>query len=657
MAAAEPQAASAPAGIQPAARPQDDLFQAANGRWLQDTPIPPNKSSYGSFTVLRDLSDARVRQIAEAAAAHVAEGQAAAGSAEQKIGRFYRSYIDEAAIDSRGMAPLAPWLQQIDDVKDTDGLVQLWGRWQGVVRTPVRAGVGPDRKEPGINRASLYQGGLGLPDREYYLGAEPNQVAARAAYQRYLEVLLAHTGSSDPAADAQTVFALETQLAQAQWTRVQNRDVLKSYNPMTVDALAVAAPGFEWRAFAAAAQLDRIDRWSVAQPSYATALADLLQHTPLATWKLYTRAALADGLADVLPKALRDADFAFHGKALQGQPQPLPRWQQASAQLGGVLGEAVGQLYVAQYFPPAYKARMRALVDQLMAAYASSIDHLAWMGPETKLKAQAKLAKYAVKIGYPDQWRDIAALDIVDGDALGNSARCQRFEYARRAAQLGRPVDRSEWHLTPQTVNAYYNPSFNEVVFPAAILQPPFFDAAADDAVNYGAIGAVIGHEISHGFDDQGSQFDGDGKLENWWTDADRKAFEALGARLVAEFDALQPVPGHPVNGKLTLGENIADLSGLQIAYKAYHRSLGGQPAPVIDGLTGDQRFFFGWARAWRNKMRDERALQLLAVDPHSPTQFRANQPAMNLDAFAQAFDVKPGDGMYRAPAERIHIW
>jgi putative endopeptidase len=639
--------------LDPAVRPQDDLFRAANGHWLQATQIPPDKADWGITREMRDRSDARVRQIVE----DLAQAKHAPGSIEQKIGDFYASFMDEAAIDQAGLAPVQPWLAEIDAVQTPAQLARLVGRLQGVNDTPLALAVYPDAKEPGLYRALTWQDGLGLPDRDYYLLDDERFVKAREAYVAYLQKLFALAGDAAAAEHAKTVYALERRMAEAQWPRVDNRDPVKRYNPMTPAELAAKAPGFDWAAYFAGAGLPPLDRVTVSQPSYAIALAKLVAERPLAEHKLLLRARLLDGAADVLPKPFREARFAFRDQALRGLQQPLPRWQKATAALDEALGEGVGRIYVQRHFPPAYKARMQELVGRLFEAYRQSIDGLAWMGPETKQRAQAKLAKYSVKIGYPDVWRDYSKLEVKPGDAFGNLARAGRFEFERRAVRAGRPVDKREWGMTPQTVNAYYNPSFNEIVFPAAILEPPYFDMQADDAFNYGAIGATIGHEISHGFDDSGSQYDGDGRLDNWWTAADRKAFDALGAKLAAQFDAYEPVPGHHVNGKLTLGENIADLSGLEIAYKAYHLSLGGKPAPVIDGLTGDQRFFMGYAQSWREKMRDERLVQLLASDPHAPPQYRTNGPVMNIDAFHSSFGTTPKDGMWKPADQRIRIW
>jgi putative endopeptidase len=641
-------------GFDPAVRPQDDLFRAVNGGWLQATEIPADKADFGSFVQLRDLSDARVRALVD----ELARQPHAPGSVEQKVGDFYASYLDTAAIDKAGLAPVKPLLAEIDAIRTKGQLARWMGQAQGRIGTPVQLDVLPDFKQPTVNRAITWQGGLGLPDRDYYLKKDDARLAlAKAAYETYLKTLATLAGLKPAAASAARVLALEQRIAELHWDKVDNRDPVKIYNPGTVAELARSAPGLDWAAFLKAAGLPAIDRLSNSQPSATAGIAALIASVPLADWKLYFKLHTLDEAAPVLPAAFRDARFAFRGTALTGAKEPKPRWQQAVNELDGALGEAVGELYVARHFPADHKARMQALVSNLLASYRDSIDGLRWMSPATQAQAQDKLSKYTTKIGYPDRWRDYSRLQQRSGDALGNVLRAGRFEWERVAAKAGQKVDRGEWGMTPQTVNAYYNPLLNEIVFPAAILQPPFFDMAADDAANYGAIGAVIGHEISHGFDDQGSRFDGDGALRNWWTDEDRKAFEAATARLVSQYEAYEPLPGQHLNGKLTLGENIADLSGLQIAYKAYQRSLQGRPAPLIDGTTGAQRFFIGWSRVWRAKRREERTLQLLTVDPHSPNEFRANGAAMNHDAFHEAFDTRPGDRMYKPPQERIRLW
>ncbi|KQW00185.1 hypothetical protein ASC87_19310 [Rhizobacter sp. Root1221] len=635
------------------ARARHDLFVAANGEWLDATPIPADKSAYGVAYALVDRADARVQRICET----LGEQPQAPGSVGQKISKYYRTYLDEAAIDAAGLRPLEPLLDQIDAVDSPSALAALWGRWMGAVPAPVETQVTPDAKEPGRYRVTIRQDGLGLPDRDYYLRDGAGFAKARDAYRRYLGTLLTLAGDAEAEAHAQAVYALELQLAGVQWSQVDSRDAVKTYNPRTLPQLARLARGVDWPAYFTGAHTANIDHLSVSQPPYAAALSRIVQRTPLATWKLYQRVRVLDANAPVLPQPFRMAAFAFHGQALRGEEQPRPRWQQATAAVDHALGEGVGQIYVARHFPPEHRARMQALVDNLMVAYGQSIDTLHWMGPRTQARAKDKLSRYTTKIGYPDRWREYGDLSVVDGDALGNEMRARRFEHERLARQVGRAVDRSEWFMTPQTVNAYYEPSLNEIVFPAAILDAPYFDITADDATNYGAIGATIGHEISHGFDDQGSQFDGGGRLVNWWTRADRKAFDSLGNRLAQQFDGYEPVPGHRVNGRLTLGENIADLSGLEIAYKAYRLSLGGHEAPVVDGLTGDQRFFLSYAVSWREKARDARTLQQLTSDPHAPASYRTNGPVVNLDAFHEAFGTRPGDAMYKPRAERIHIW
>jgi putative endopeptidase len=641
------------AGFDPGVRVQDDLFRAVNGGWLQRTEIPADKSVYGAITMLRDLSDQRVRVITEELAAK----PQAPGSVEQKIADFYGAYTDTAAIDRAGLAAAKATLDSVNAIQTRADLARWLGQAMGKFDGPVELAVMPDFKNPGSNRVLTWQSGLGMPDRDYYLKDDERMRKARGAYELYLATLATLAGEQAPQEVAKQVLALETRIAEVQWAKVDNRNPAKIYNPMTLQALATQAPGFDWPGFVQAAGLGSVTTLSVSQPSAMTGTAKLLAEVDLAQWRQYLRLRVLDDAAEVLPQAVREASFVFHGAALTGTTQELPRWQKGIAKVNAALGEALGKVYVARHFPPGHKARMSALVNNLMGAYGESIQGLAWMTPATRTAALEKLSKYAIKIGYPDRWRDYGGLNVRTGDAFGNRARSGHFEWQRMAAKAGQPVDRSEWHMTPQTVNAYYNPTVNEIVFPAAILQPPIFDVQADDAVNYGAIGAVIGHEISHGFDDQGSQFDGDGMLRNWWTDADRKAFEAIGAQLVAQYEKYEPIAGKTLNGKLTLGENIADLSGLQIAYKAYLRSLGGKPAPVLDGHTGQQRFFMGWAQAWRAKVREERALQLLTTDPHSPPQFRANGAAVNHDGFHEAFKTQPGDAMFKPVAERVRIW
>lgn len=639
-------------GMDTSVRPQDDLFSAVNGGWITATRIPPDKASYGSFNILRDQSDERVKAIVEG----LASNRKLAGI-EQKLAAFYRSYMDTKVIDKQGLDLARALLDRIDAIHNDTDLARVLGKMQGVVKSPLVVSVGPDDKDTSTNVIVTWQSGIGLPDRDYFLKDTPKFAKAREAYQTYLETLLRLSGSKKAAADAREVFVLERKIAEAHWDKVDNRDPVKTYNAMDLTVLADKAPGVDWPVYFKAAGLTWTNKIVVSQPSMVTGFARLTGEFPMETWRAYLRVRVLDSLADVLPRAYRDASFNFHGKTLQGLEEEKPRWQLAVQSLNASLGEAVGQVYVAKHFPPEYKARMQTLVDNLMKAYKTSIDNVSWMTPETKMKAHEKLGTYVTKIGYPEKWRDYSGLVVKDGDAFGNRMRAGRFEHERKTRKAGQRVDRSEWGMTPQTVNAYYNPNFNEIVFPAAILQPPFFDMAADDAINYGGIGAVIGHEISHGFDDQGSQFDGQGNLNSWWSPADRKAFDALGDRLAKQYESYEPLPGYKINGRLTMGENIADLSGLQIAHKAYRLSLGDKEAVVMDGLSGDQRFFYSFGQIWRTKMRDDAMIQRLTTGPHSPPRFRANGAAENDDAFHAAFGTKAGDKMFKPDAERIRIW
>lgn len=646
------------AGMDKSVAPGDDFYDFASGTWTKNNPIPADKSSYGMFNKLADLSEARTRAIIEAAAA---DKTAAPGSEAQKVGDYYRSFMDEAGIEAKGLTPLTEPMAKIAATTSVADVVKLMGanaRQGG--NYPIRVGVGQDAKNPEIYIVEVAQGGLGLADRDLYDTSKKQFDPVRAAYKTYLTTLFS-LAKFDHAEDrAAGVYAFEEKIASAHWTRVENRDPVKTYNPMTPDELAKLAPNFDWNAYFTAMGTQGQSSYVVAQMSAIAKSAEVMNATPVAVLQDYMRAGALRGAAGALPKAFVDAQFAF-SKVATGAPQQQARWKRGVASTQAVLGEAVGKLYVAKYFTPATKARADALVHNLLTSMGQRLDGLKWMSPETKDLAKAKLATYAPKIGYPTKWRDYSALSISSDDVVGNSLRARAFEYDRELAKLGKPLDRTEWGMTPQTVNAYYNPQLNEIVFPAAILQPPFFDPNADDAVNYGGIGAVIGHEISHGFDDQGSQFDAKGALKNWWTAEDRKKFDALTGSLAAQYDAYCPFPGPTppkqcVNGKLTLGENIADLAGLTVAYQAYHLSLHGKPAPVIDGLTGDQRFFLGWAQVWRQTMREAMMQNLLVSDPHSPTRARASV-VRNLDAWYAAFKVKPGQKLYLTPEQRIKIW
>lgn len=638
----------------PSVRVQDNLFLAVNGTWIKNTPIPADKGRYGSFDILRDTSETRTRQIIEAAAT----SRQTPGSDAHKIGLLYNDYMDEQAAERKGVSPVLPALKQIAALKTAKDIARKMGEMQrDQIAGPFRLGVGQDSKESTRYQTGMFQSGLGMPDRDYYLKDDERFKTARTAYVTYLTTLFRLAGEKMPEAMAASVLKLETEMAKAQWTRVDNRNPEKTYNKMTPKDLAKLAPEFDWASYLAAANLGKIGDLDVNQPTYASAFAKLIASEPVSVWQTYLKARLLDDAAPVLSKAFVDANFEFRGKTLAGTKEERPRWKRAVGAVEGSFGEALGQLYVAKHFPPTAKAKMDELVGNLMKAYRGSIDGLTWMSPATKVQAHRKLSTYVTKIGYPKKWRNYSALQIKANDLYGNMTRAARFNYQFDLDKLGKPIDREEWGMTPQTVNAYYNPSLNEIVFPAAILQPPFFNAEADDAVNYGGIGAVIGHEISHGFDDQGAQFDADGNLKNWWTDEDKAAFKALTGKLVAQYNAYEPLPGKNINGELSLGENIADLSGLQIAHKAYRLSLGGKEAPVIDGMTGDQRFFYGFAQIWRSVIRDETLLRQLVAGPHSPGQYRPIGSSSNSDAFAKTFDLKPGDKMYKPEAERIRIW
>lgn len=647
-----------PEGGDASVRPQDDLYLAFNGAWVAATPIPPDKSEVGVWTLLSDRRDDQLRAILDGLAAPPAGAASnpVASGREQQVGAYYRAFVDEAAIDRAGLAPLEADLAEVSRIRTRTDFAAWLGRHLARVDLPVAWYVDPDAKDPGRYTLSSWQSGLGLPDRDYYLKPDARMRDARVAYGRYLETLLRLAGVADAPRRAAEQVAFETALAKVQWERSALRDPLRSYNPTTFAALARRAPGFDWRAFAGAAGLP--DGPIIAsQPSYLDGYARLVARTPVVTLQTYAQLRLIDAAANVLPAGFREARFAFRDQTLAGLEAPRPRWKKGIGALDGALGEALGAIYVERHFPPEAKARMRALVGRLVEAYGRSIDALPWMTAPTRVQARAKLARIGLKIGYPDRWRDLSGLEVREGDAYGNLARLAEFEWKDRLRRIGGPVDRDEWGMPPQAVNAYYDASRNEIVFPAAILQPPFFDLAADDAPNYGAIGAIIGHELSHAFDDYGSRYDGDGRLRNWWTAADRKAFDALTRRLIGQFDAYAPLPGRHVNGRLTLGENIADLSGLQMAYKAWQLSLEGRTPAVIDGWTGAQRFFIGWSQAWREKMRDAALIAQITSDEHSPSPLRANGAAVNSDGFHDAFGTKPGDRMWKAPAARLRIW
>jgi len=641
------------AGRDASVKPGDDFFRYAGGTWMKNNPIPADRSSWNSFGVLREESDEKVRAIID----ELASKPQTKGSIEQKIADFYNAYVDTAGIEAKGLAPAQAGLKAIAKAKTHRDLAVLLARPDLPVGGPISWGVGVDSKNPDRYIVTIGQGGLGLPDRDYYLRSDGKFPETRAAYVAFLEQILTLAGEKNAAAQAQSILALETEIAKLQWDRAKLRDRDATYNLKSKAELLALAPDFPWETAFTTAGVNGEQEFVVRQLDAVPQLATLFKNTPVETWKSLLRARYLNNMASVLPKAFDDASFAFYGKKLSGQPEQRERWKRGVGAVNGTLGEGVGQVYVQRNFPPEAKAQMLALVENLRKGYAQRIQGLEWMSADTKKVALEKLAAFRPKIGYPDKWKDYSAFEVKPGDAFGNTIRSQVFAYNDRIARLGKPTDRDEWFMTPQTVNAYYNAQFNEIVFPAAILQPPFFDPNADPAVNYGGIGGVIGHEMGHGFDDQGAKSDAKGVLRTWWSDQDVKAFQTRTGALAQQYDGYRPLPDQPINGRLTLGENIGDLGGLQVAYEAYKLSLGGKEAPVIDGLTGDQRFFLGWAQVWRTLFREDALRQQLLTDPHSPGEYRVNGVVPNLDAWYAAFDVKPGDAMYIPPEKRVRIW
>ncbi len=638
----------------PAVRVQDDLFRHVNGSWLRDTAIPPDKPLTGAFVELRDQAEAAVRDIITTVEPGVP------GSDEAKIADLYASFMAEDAIEAAGTAPLDLPLARIDAVRSTEELLSLLGSFtrqgiDGLMSFEAESDPGdPDRYVVFVG-----QGGLGLPDEEYY--RLDSYIEIRRQYQEHVARVLELAGVSAPADQAQLVFDLESDIAATHWDKVRCRDIRQMYNLMDLPDFVASAPALQWRAFMAGAEIDDplMAELVVMQPSFFTGVAVLLTPERLPAWRAWARWNLVSSMSPYLTRALVDERFRFYGTVLSGTPELKDRWKRGVALVEGSLGEAVGRVYVERHFSPTAKERMDVLVANLIESYRRSISELDWMTEETKARALDKLAKFRPHIGYPTKWRDYSTLEIRADDLLGNVMRSASFEVSRSLSKIGEPIDREEWLMTPQTVNAYYHPMKNEIVFPAAILQPPFFNEHADNAVNYGGIGAVIGHEIGHGFDDQGSTCDGDGKLENWWTDLDRTAFEQRTAVLVAQYNALEPeqTPGHHVNGELTIGENIGDLGGLSIAYQA-HRIANPEAQPEkIDGYTPAQRLFLSWGAIWQAKGRDEMVLQRLATDPHSPGEFRCNQIVRNIDAFYEAFQVSDTDALWLSADDRVKIW
>lgn len=635
------------AGMDRAVQPGDNFFMFANGTWSRNTPIPADKSNYGMFTRLDDLSKERTRVIIEEAAK----------DPNNKIGSAYNAYLDTASIEAKGLAPIQPWLGEIKGLSDRSGyaaLVAKAGRYG--IFIPFGLFVGQDDKSPDRYITQMFQGGIGMPDRDYYLQPDDRMKAVRAKYLEHLTNVLTLAGEPNAAARAKAILDFETEIAKVHWTQIDSRDATKTYNLMPLAKLQSDAKGFDWATFLRDSGLPAVTEVNVAQPSAVNGTARLLGKAPLQVLKDQLIVRSLDQFAAVLPSAFDKESFSFYGTTLSGTPQQEERWKRSVTFTTGALADDISQIYVARHFPPETKAAADKLVKNVVEAMGRRIDGLTWMAPETKTRARAKLANFRTKIGYPDRWKDYAALEIRPGDALGNAMRAAEWAHNDNVTRLGEPIRRWEWGMTPMTINAYANFGMQEIVFPAAILQPPFFDPNADSAVNYGGIGAVIGHEISHHFDDQGAKYDEYGRLNEWWTEADRKAFDAAGKALIAQYDAYQVFPDANVKGALTLGENIGDLAGLTIAHDAWKHSLGGADAPVLDGFTGDQRFYLGWAQIWRRNYREANLRQRLITDPHSPSEQRA-AVVRNLDPWYPAFNVQPGQKLYLTPEQRVRMW
>lgn len=629
-------------------KPGDDFYAYANGGFVERTTIPADRVRFGNFDALAILSEARVRGILEEAVKSPTESTA-------KIGAYYAAYLDEARVEKLGTQPIQADLAKIKAATTRDELITFMATPGGMRGGMFGAGISPDAKNPTSYAVYVSSGGLSLPDRDYYL--KPSFAEIRTKYEAYVVKLLSLIEWPEPEKSAKDILAFETRLAEASWERAERRNRDKTYNLMTPDELVAYAPGYDFKRMLEARGLGRVTKVIVSDNTAFPKKAAIFAETPMETLKAWTALGVADASASFLSKAFVDASFEFNNKTLSGQPEPLARWKRGVAVTDGALGEVVGEVYVSRYFPEESKRQMLDLVNNVRGVLAKRIDKLDWMGAATKKSAQEKLAKLSVKIGYPDKFRDYSALEVKADDLYGNIVRSGLFNWKRELERLDGPVDRKEWGMPPQKVNAYYNPTMNEIVFPAAILQPPFFDPKADPAINYGGIGGVIGHEISHGFDDQGRKSNGDGVLKDWWTAEDGKQFDERAERLGAQYETIEVLPGEKINGKLTMGENIGDMGGLNLALDAYRASLKGQPSPVIDGTTGDQRVFLGWAQVWRQKMREEAIKKQIHTDPHSPAVARVNGVVRNIDAWYEAFNVKPGDKLYVKPEDRVKIW
>ncbi len=661
-----------PADLDPTVRPQDNLYLHVNGSWLARTRIPVDRSNYGAFVELAEQAEENLKRIIlDLASAqpnppqHPGAGNRESGSTPAdpdlnatRIRDIYASFMDTDTIAAQGLAPVTALLASIDAIATVSDLASFFGHAQHTaVKVPLHLWVNQDARDTGQYAVYFAQGGLGLPDRDYYFKDEPRFAQIREAYQAHIQHLLELAGTAQAAQMGAQVLALERRIAQAHWSRVANRDRDALYNKLGLADAQDLMPGFDWPAFLQAADLAGLDTLIIRQPDYAKVLASLMQDVPLAHWRAYLRWQSLSMAAPFLTQPFVDADFEFFGRHLRGIDQNRPRWKRGVEVVEDMMGDALGRIYVQRYFKPEAKARIEALVENLRRAFSQAINELDWMSAQTREEAQAKLARFSTKLGYPKHWKSYQGLVVQPDTLMANVMASRAYEYQRHLGKLGQPVDREEWFLTPQTVNAYYNPSMNEIVFPAAILQPPFFDLTADDATNYGAIGAVIGHEFSHGFDDQGRKSDGDGNLRDWWSEADVMEFNRRAQQLVSQYSAFSPLEGLSINGELTLGENIADLAGLSMAYRAYQLSVTQTPAPVIEGYTGQQRFFMGWAQVWRRKYREDELRLRLLTGPHSPSEYRVLGVVANMPAFYEAFNVGEQDRSYLAPDERVKIW
>jgi putative endopeptidase len=636
------------------ARPQDDFYRYINGTWLDNTEIPADRSNYGSFTALFEQSEVQMRSIIDEAAA---TKDSVKGANNQKIGDLFNAYMDIDKIEGLGISPLKAEFDRINKISNKAELASHFGHAVQIGSTlPLSVFVGQDRKNTTQYITSVGQSGLGLPDRDYYF--DESRAEIRTKYVEFIDKLMAFGGLKDTKQSAEKIMALETSLAEHSWTRTERRDANATYNKMSRDEFAKVISSFDWNNYLEAAGYNKdVMDFVINHPSYFEGFNKVYAETDLETWKNYLRYNLLNAAAAYLTKDIVQLNFDFYRGTLSGVEEMRPRWKNGVNLINGTLGFMLGKVYVEKHFPPEAKERMVGLVANLTSAFDISITELSWMGEETKLKAKEKLNSFTKKIGYPDKWQDYEDLEIIAGDLIGNMSRASKYSYNRNINQLGKPVDRSRWFMTPQTVNAYYNPPMNEIVFPAAILQPPFFNLEADDAVNYGAIGAVIGHEYGHGFDDQGSKYNSSGNLVDWWTEKDADQFKTRTDMLAAQYEQFQVFDEMHVNGHLTLGENIGDLGGLTIAYKAYKLSLNGKKSPVIDGYTGEQRFFMGWSQVWRRNYREAELKRRLTTDPHSPSRYRVIGVLSNMPEFYEAFNVKPGDKMYRPEEERVKIW